>query len=165
MNMEFFKPMIYNLCDSLETDVTFNGHRIQGKACREIPLFEGYSPQVSSEITDSLLDPYGIAAVCVRIWGNLAVLIVNERKTDRLTLFVYNRAKVRPGSKPWVDCWSRRKVYDFLGPCCKAIYHRSVFDTEWQVLDQGPQKLSTYNEMREACEGSKDSYLAMWGAL
>lgn len=164
MSEDTLKPMIYSIADALEIDLIRRGNHLEGKRKVVMAVFEGYSPTVVTNVIDSIIDDHnGVIAVCVQIWGNLNVLCVNDKQAQNLTLFVYDRSKIKKGSSPFDTFWSRQKTYRFLGPCIKGIYHRSVFDTVWTLMEDGPSKLRIYNDMREKGMTANSSYMAMWG--
>lgn len=164
-------PMIYTLADALEIDMNldFNGTttgKLRGSNHVTMEVFEGYSPTVVSEITDTIIDkPAGIIAVCARIWGNLSVMCINDNQTQNLSLYVYDKSKVVADSSPWIKRWSREHAYKYLGPCIKGIYWRPTVETKWNKLSKGSALLKTYNDMRKSGYDSGIAYRAMWGAL
>lgn len=158
-------PMIYELGDALELDFTVIAkNKLRGERKVYLEVFEGYSPTVVTEVLDSIIDiPVGIVAVCMRIWGNLNIMCINDKKTNILSLYVYDRSKVFAKSTPWVSRWSREHAYRFLAPCIKGIYWRSVFENTWHKLDKGPTKLHLYNELCKKGAGASAAYITMWG--
>lgn len=171
--------MGYVIADVLGMDIVLSDETITGSCKRVMEVFEGYSPTVVSEITDSLVDDAnGIYGACARIWGNLSVLVVNEQKTQRVTVFVYDRSKAPQHESPFGDgrYWSRKCCYAWLGSCCKHIYYRDVWDSEWSTLKAGATKLRKYNNMRKGTKlrkyndigkghscSTREAYTAMWG--
>lgn len=165
MREELITPILYSLADALELDLKLDFSEraqgtIHGKRNARMLVFSGYSPLVATEIVDSIVYD-ALVGVCVRIWGNLHVMCIYESST--LTLFVYDRSKVKKKSRPFSKYWSRKHTYGYLGSCCKGIYSRSAFDTKWEKLDQGTTKLGLYNDMRKAGVDSRTAYAAMWG--
>jgi len=163
------KPMLFALADALDMDLAVDDWAITGARKAVYDLFEGYSPTVVSTITDSLIDESNrVVAVCLQVWGKLGLVMVNESNTQTLSLFVYDRVKVPSSRKcvPWAGFWSRKMLYYWLEDSCKAIYHRSVYDTEWHKLENGTAKLKEYNASRDHDTlTAKEAYVVMWGEL
>ena len=155
MITEDMKPLVFALADAIETDIATGAqgaHSFAGSRKAVLELFEGYSPTILSGIDNSLYDPgNSVAAVDQHIFGNVGAITVVEGRQSTIHCFVYDRSK-RPDNSnctPWDNFWSRKRLYFWLEDCCKAIYHRSIFDTEWTQLENGRVKLKTYNEARD----------------
>lgn len=165
MREEETKSMLLALADALEINMKLVGlTELEGSSKRVMEVFEGYSPTVVSTVLASLVDEHnGVMGVCIQIWGNLNVMCINDRRSQTLTLYVYDRSKVVKDSFPFSTFWSRLDTYKFLGPCVKGIYSRSVYDTVWKKLEQGPSRLRLYNDMRHKNTDADTAYMAMWG--
>lgn len=158
-------PMLYSLADALEIDIARDGPcNLKGSRKSVMEVFEGYSPTVVSSVIDSIVDDAaGMVGVCVQVWGNLCVVCLNDRRAQIISLFVYDRTKATPDTYAFSGFWSREECYAFLGPCIKGIYWRSVYDTKWAKLEQGPTLLRLYNDMRKKGTDASTAYMAMWG--
>ena len=167
MSAEEVTSMLYSLADALEIDIVLDGPtHLKGSRKAVMQVFEGYSPTVVSSVFDSIIDDSaGMIGVCVQVWGNLNIMCLNDRRAQKLSLFVYDRTKVVQGSDPFGAFWSRKNTYAFLGPCIKGVYWRSIYDTEWAKMEQGTTALHLYNDMRKKGTDSDTSYMAMWGDL
>lgn len=163
------KPMLFSVADALDMDLGTTDWEITGSRQSVYDLFEGYSPTVVSTITNSLIDESNkVVAVDLQVWGNLGLILVNESQTQTLSLFVYDRARAlsKREGLPWAVFWSREMLYSWLETPCKAIYHRSVFEDNWHLLEKGTAKLREYNEARDKeTMTAKEAYVAMWGEL
>lgn len=169
MTEDVVTPMLYSLADALEIDIVRDGPtRLKGSRKAVMKVFKGYSPTVVSSVFDSIVDTStatGMIGVCVQVWGNLNVMCLNDNRAQKLSLFVYDRTKVAQNSDPFGAFWSRKHTYAFLGPCIKGVYWRSVYETKWVKLEQGPTLLRLYNDMRKKGKDSNTAYTAMWGDL
>ena len=168
MSADEVTSMLYSLGDALEIDIVRDGPtHLKGSRKAVMQVFEGYSPTVVSSVFDSIIDDAaGMIGVCMQVWGNLNIMCINDRRAQKLSLFVYDRTKVAAhGRKPFGAFWSRQNTYAFLGPCIKGIYWRSIYDTEWTKMKQGTTALQLYNDMREKGTDSNTAYTAMWGDL
>jgi len=159
-------PMLYALGDSAGMDVGFNVKvsKIHGNRKGIMEVFEGYSPTVVTEITHSIVDmSSGIVAICVRVWGNLNVLIIYDSRMRYQSMYVYDKSKVREDSTPWDSRWSRKHTYKFLESCVKGIYWKSEGGLTWTKLEQGVTRLGVYNDMRKKGATASAAYITMWG--
>lgn len=163
------RPLAYALADAIGTDFSTG---IQGKnplaGSRKamLELFEGYSPTVISGIDNSLCDSNNnVLAVDQHIFGNVGAITIVEGQQSTIHCFIYDRSK-RPDNSnctPWDNFWSRKSLYRYLEIVgCKAIYHRSIFDTEWQQLPAAGTRLKEYNEARDRGDKSREAYNTMW---
>ncbi len=165
MNTADLTPMIYSIADALEIDMRVDYSqstrgKLSGKRNVVMEVFEGYSPTVVTEVLESQVYDVSVVAT-VRIWGNLCLMIINDKYTQMLTLFVYDKSKA-PKGKPFEKFWSRKHTYKWLDNSIKAIYSRSVFDTKWTKLESGTQRLSSYNYNRKHNISASAAYDEMW---
>lgn len=157
------KTKLYALADALEMRLVYRDGKIDGQAKSDMELFAGYSPTIISSIEESLVDhTNSVVAVEGQIWGNLGFVCVVEDFANRISFFVIDRSKRPPTVAPWGHSWSRKELYAWLEYSCKAVYDRSVFDTEWELLENGPAKLKAYNRAREAGKKAKEAYELVW---
>ena len=163
---EHMKPILFALADAMEIDLYVEDYAFTGSRKAVLELFEGYSPTIVSNIENSLYSQSSkIVAAQVHVFGNVGVIAVVEEQKHHVSLFVYDRSKA-PKGEPWDYGWSRRVLYKWLGPCCKAVYHRSMFDKDWHRLEKGLAKLRTYNKQRENKEvSSREADACMWGDI
>jgi len=162
------KPLLLSLADAIECDLTQHANeRFTGGRKAILELFEGYSPDVVSSITNSLSDGTNhVVAADQHIFGNVGAVTVVEGQQSSIHVFVYDRSK-RPddGSEPWEKfgrTWSRRQLYKWLEPSTKAIYYRDLWQEDWKKLPDGKQRLSSYNYNRERDFGASVAYSEMW---
>lgn len=165
MITEDMKPLVFALADAIETDIATGAqgaHSFAGSRKAVLELFEGYSPTVLSGIDNSLYDPgNALAAVDQHIFGNVGAITVVEGRQSTIHCFVYDRSK-RPEAEPWGNFWSRKDLYKWLEVPVKAIYERSIFDTEWKPLEGGRMQLHEYCKARARGDKSREAYNAMW---
>lgn len=168
MIKEDMKPLVLALADAIETDFytgAQGARSFEGSRKAVLELFEGYSPTVISGIDNSLYDPgNAVAAVDQHIFGNVGAITIVEGRQSTIHCFVYDRSK-RPDNSnctPWDNFWSRKRLYFWLEDSCRAIYQRSIFDTEWKPLEGGRVQLRAYNEARDKGGSSREAYNAMW---
>lgn len=166
---EDMKPLVFALADAIETDLAAGaqgGDCFSGSRKAILELFEGYSPTIISGIDNSLYDPgNSVAAVDQHIFGNVGAITIVEGQQGTVHCFVYDRSKRPENSNctPWDNFWSRKQLYFWLEHSCKAIYHRSIFDTEWGELKGAKAKLVAYNDARDlGALSSREAYNNMW---
>lgn len=158
------KPKLFALADALEMHIDIAGHKFTGTRKQVLELFNGYSPTIISSIENTLIDEINeVVAAQGQIWGNVGFVIVVERTRCKVSFFLYDRSKIPVGAA-WDTNWSRKRLYHWLGGCCVAIYHRSMFDTVWQPLDKGKQRLAAYNQSRDDGVTARHAYEQVWGA-
>lgn len=159
---ESIKTKLYALADALEMRLVHRDGAIMGEAKTDLSLFPGYSPTIISSIEESLVDyTNGTVAVEGQIWGNLGFVCVVEETANRISFFVIDRSK-RFKHPPWGHSWSRKLLYEWLEPCVKAVYDRSVFDTEWELLEGGPKRIKAYNKARAGGAKAREAYDLVW---
>lgn len=163
---EDMKPLAYALADAIGTDFATGAqgsNSFAGSRKAVLELFEGYSPTVISGIDNSLYDPGNkVLAVDQHIFGNVGALTIVEGQQSTIHCFVYDRSKRPEGKQPWDSFWSRKMLYEWLDGSCKAIYFRSIFDTQWDELPNGRGRLHQYVLDRKHNGTSRDSYNNMW---
>ena len=160
--MSEMKTKLFSLADALEMNLNARDGNITGTTKADIELFEGYSPTIISSIENSLMDYTNqVCAAEGQIWGNLGFVCVVEDTASRISFFVIDRSK-RMKMAPWGTSWSRKLLYEWLEPCVKAVYDRSVFDTEWELLEGGPARIKKYNEARASGAKAKEAYELVW---
>lgn len=166
---EEMKPLAYALADAIGTDFATGAqgsNSFAGSRKAVLELFEGYSPTVISGIDNSLYDPGNkVLAVDQHIFGNVGAITIVEGQQSTIHCFIYDRSK-RPDNSnctAWDNFWSRKRLYFWLESSCKAIYHRSIFDTEWSELEDARNRLKDYNESRDKDKfTSREAYNNMW---
>ena len=162
-------PLMNALADSIATDFTpgaSGANALAGSRKAILELFEGYSPTIISSIDNSLLDPGNdVVAVDQHIFGNVGAVTIVEGRQSTVHCFVYDRSK-RPDNTnctPWDNFWSRKRLYFWLEDSCKAIYHRSIFDTDWEQLPSASTRLKKYGRDRDNInKNSRQAYNSMW---
>jgi hypothetical protein len=166
MIQDDMKPLVFALADAIETDLSPGAqgrHCFAGSRKAILELFEGYSPTIISSIEDSLYDPGNrVAAVDQHIFGNVGAITLVEGQQSTVHCFVYDRSKRIEGTMPWNNFWSRKDLYKWLELPVKAIYHRSIFDTEWSELPNGRNRVHEYCKARSRGDKARDAYNAMW---
>lgn len=162
---EDIKHKLYALADALEIDLSLTETGFEGTTKRVLEIFEGYSPTIITSIEHSLIDSTNdVVGAAGQIWGNVGFVLVVEHIKSRISFFIYDRAKADKGMLPFQpDQWSRKQLYFWLKDCCKAIYHRSMFDIQWQRVNQGPLRLREYDEERQKGATAKEAYNLVWG--
>jgi len=162
---ESLVPLMNALADAIATDFTpgaSGANALAGSRKAILELFEGYSPTIISSIDNSLLDPGNdVVAVDQHIFGNVGAVTIVEGRQSTVHCFVYDRSK-RPDLPTFGNFWSRKDLYKWLETPVKAIYMRSLFDTEWQELPNGRMRLHNYCKARARGDKSRDAYNAMW---
>ena len=163
-SMSDIKTTLFAVADSLGMNMRRDDDILTGNRKTTLDLFEGYSPTIITEIVDSLVDELNeVVGVKVRVWGNLGVLLIAEQQRGTIHAFVYDRSAA-PQDPVFVDNkWSRARTYAWLEGCVKGIYHRFVYDYEWQVLDQPAARLKAYNKARRDDVGARQAYELIWG--
>ena len=165
MITEDMKPLVFALADAIETDLQSGAqgaHSFKGSRKAVLELFEGYSPTILSGVDNSLYDPgNSVAAVDQHIFGNVGAITIVEGQQSTVHCFVYDRSK-RSESDPWNNFWSRKDLYKWLECSVKAIYERSIFDTEWKQLENGRMQLHDYCKARTRGDKSREAYNTMW---
>lgn len=162
--MSEIRSQLYPLADALGMALHLSADGvINGSRKTKLDLFEGYCPTVITSIEQSLVDKnWDVIALSGHVWGNLGFVIVLEK--NHLSFFIIDRSKLVDKQMLPSKFWSRKVIYGNIADATKAVYHRSVFDTEWSLLDKGPAKLREYNEMRNKTGGSaRAAYDHVWG--
>ena len=162
---EDMKPLLFALADAIETDLGQVGKfGFTGSRKAVLELFEGYSPTVLSGIEHSLHDQgNSVVAADQHIFGNVGAITVIEGQQSTVHCFVYDRSKRPEDHKPFDTFWSRKGLYSWLEGPVKAVYYRSLFDTEWKQLPNGRTRLNNYNKAREAgLSTNRECYNEMW---
>ncbi len=155
------KEFLFALADALDMDLKLKGFEICGTRKTQLDLFEGYSPNISTSIINSLTDFYnGVIGVHVQVWGNLNIILLLETRYNKIDLFVLDRSKLVDGF-PWTkNQWSREACYRFIESGLKAIYTRIIYDNEWTLVEDGPKRMRRYNLMRENGKSASEAHLA-----
>lgn len=162
------KPKLFALADAIGISLRIEADGLMvGTQKRTLDLFEGYSPTIITDVDWGCVDEFSQTAVAAgRIWGNLGfVCVVEERYGSRVSFFVIDRSKADDAPPLETDRWSRAKLYSWLADCCKAVYHRSMYDTVWEELEKGPQKLKDYVTFRDQNMPSSEAYRTVWGPV
>ena len=163
---EKLRPLLFAAADALDCDLVLKGMGFTGSRKAKLELFEGYSPTIISSVESSLVDEGNkVVAAQVHIFGNIGAVLVVEGQQSHLSLFIYDRSKTLDADDPALGkFWSRKDLYNWLGYSIKAIYQRSLFDTKWEQLDNGKQRLAQYNEARqEGTHTSREAYNLIFG--
>lgn len=161
--MSEIKTKLFSLADALEMRLVARDGEINGTVKMDIDLFQDYSPTIISSIEDSLIDYTNqVVAVEGQIWGNLGFVCIVEDTASRISFFVIDRSKRYKKERAFTNTWSRKYTYEWLAKCCKAVYDRSVFDTEWELLEGGPKKLRDYTNARKDGAKAKEAYELVW---
>lgn len=164
--MSAMKAKLFTLADALEMNMNVRGDgTLTGSAKIDLDLFQDYSPTIITSIEESLIDYVNnVIVVEGQIWGNLGFVCIVEDTKSRISFFVIDRSKRYKNKSPFGDRWSRQWTYQWLAKCCKAVYDRSVFDTEWDLLEGGPKKLKDYTKARADGAKAKEAYGIVWDA-